>query len=67
MDFSEASFVVELVFGVPTLGFVWLTWSSGYVRTLVRSSYRNRWGLSLLSESRWPPRRDTRDTGDEWG
>jgi hypothetical protein len=56
MDFSEAAFVAECAFGVPTLVFVWLTWASGYLRTLTRTAYRNRWGLSMVSARRWPVR-----------
>ena len=53
-DFSELTLAVEIAFGIPTLVFVWLTWASGYVRMLVRAARRNRWGLSLISEGRFP-------------
>lgn len=52
IDWSFVDFCLYL----STLPFFYLTWASGYMGLLYERAYKNRWGLSLVSASRWPRR-----------
>ena len=57
MDYSAGAFWLEFAIGGASLPFFFLTWASGYMGMLWERAYKNRWGLSVLNESKWPRRK----------